>query len=292
MYKNILSSFLLGSLLLLGCSSKQYPPGQGNNPNAGRYSHVKDSQPQRLPTLLEMTDPVPQPEPLSRGGNNPYTIFGQNYIPQHHLTEHKEAGIASWYGNKFHGHLTSNGETYNMFAMTAAHKTLPLPSYVKVTNLDNQQSAIVRVNDRGPFHRDRIIDLSYSAAHKLDMLKQGTARVQIELVQSPAMLSQQLPDAITQKTLAETLPVATNSNKSQSTCYIQVFASNDNAKLTTLQQQLHTELAMPSEIRAAEGIFRLLVGPTSSMQQAHNWLSQLKTGRYPEAYFFDSRQCS
>lgn len=291
--QKILLILLSSSLLLAGCgstkTSKQYPPGQGDNPNAGRYAQANDSQPTRLPTLLEMNNPNPQSEPLSRGGNNPYTIFGKNYTPQLHLTKHQENGLASWYGNKFHGHLTSNGETYNMFAMTAAHKTLPLPSYVKVTNLDNQKSAIVRVNDRGPFHPSRIIDLSYSAAHKLDMIKQGTARVQIELIQSPAMLSQQLPEpANTHATTVAAVPAGQANNA----CYIQVFASSDNAKLTALQQQLQTEQALPSEIRAAQGIFRLLVGPTSSTQQAQSWLRQLRTGSYPAAFFFDSSQCS
>uniref|UniRef100_A0A486XNM2 Endolytic peptidoglycan transglycosylase RlpA n=1 Tax=Rheinheimera sp. BAL341 TaxID=1708203 RepID=A0A486XNM2_9GAMM len=254
------------SVILSGCSSNTAAP----HPNAGRYQQERDSIPPRLPTMLEMTDPVPQAEPLSPGGNKPYSLFGQHYIPLIHSTEHKEIGIASWYGNKFHGHLTSNGETYDMFAMTAAHKTLPLPSYVKVTNLDNKQTAIVRVNDRGPFHRDRIIDLSYSAAHKLGMLQQGTARVQLELLQSPALFA------------------ATSTNN----CFIQVLASEDSQRLSLLQQQLQRERALPSEIQAKSGIFRLLVGPTSNKQQAQQWLQQLKTGPFPDAYFFDSRQCS
>src|SRR5690606_11351860 len=151
------------------------------------------------------------------------------------------------------------GETYNMFGMTAAHKTLPLPSYVRVTNLDNKKTAIVRVNDRGPFHRDRIIDVSYSAASKLGMLQQGTARVQLELLQSQAMLAQQ----------GTTEPEQ---------CFIQVFASSDNNKLQQLQQQLTQQQSLPTEIRPVSGIFRLLVGPTTDKQQAQRWLSQLKAG--------------
>ena len=259
---------------LAACSSKR--PSVANSaeePNAGRYQQQKDSIPTRLPTMLEMIDPTPQAEPLSRGGNKPYNLFGQDYTPLVSATQHSEIGIASWYGNKFHGHLTSNGETYNMFGMTAAHKTLPLPSYVKVTNLDNKQSAIVRVNDRGPFHRDRVIDLSYSAANKLGMLKQGTARVQLELLQSPAMLAQ-----------------ASAIEPEQ--CFIQVFASSDNKKLLQLQQQLKQQQALPAEIRPASGIFRLLVGPTTDKQQAQRWLNQLKAGSFPSAYFSDSRLCS
>ncbi|HAH03554.1 MAG TPA: septal ring lytic transglycosylase RlpA, partial [Vibrio sp.] len=93
-----------------------------------------------------------------------------------------EKGKASWYGKKFHGHLTSNGEIYDMYSMSAAHKTLPIPSYVKVTNTDNNKTTIVRINDRGPFHEGRIIDLSYAAAYKLDVLRTGTANVEIEVI--------------------------------------------------------------------------------------------------------------
>ena len=255
------------SLALSSCSIIVSEP----EPNAGRYSQKKDSIPDRLPTLLEMTDPVPKAEPLSSGGNRPYRLFGQHYTPLTDITSHTEIGIASWYGNKFHGHLTSNGETYNMFSMTAAHKTLPLPSYVKVTNLDNGKSAIVRVNDRGPFHRDRIIDLSYSAANKIGMLQQGTARVQLQLLQSPAMLA--------------------NHHQTQA-CYIQVFASADNSKAVQMKRQLQQQRAMPAEIQSGSGIFRLRVGPTRDKQQARLWLNQLRNGEFPSAFFADSNLCS
>ncbi|KKO47277.1 lipoprotein [Arsukibacterium ikkense] len=271
MFKNtrvVTLAVTLGVVVLAGCSSKPQPAA----PNAGRYQQQQDSIPERLPTLLEMIDPTPKAEPLSRGGNRPYQIFGQHYSPLAHLTEFQQSGIASWYGSKFHGHLTSNGETYNMFAMTAAHKTLPLPSYVKVTNLDNGQSAIVRVNDRGPFHRDRIIDLSYSAASKIGMLQQGTARVQLELIKSPAMLAQDLT--------------------SREQCFIQIFASSDNGKLQQLRADVEKKLAVPTQIQAADGIFRLLVGPSKDNRQAQSWLATLKANQYPGAYFFDSAVCS
>ncbi|MEH8016762.1 septal ring lytic transglycosylase RlpA family protein [Rheinheimera muenzenbergensis] len=261
----MIRALLLSSLVVLSsCSSIEVQP------NAGRYSQTKDSTPARLPTLLEMTDPAPKAEPLSPGGNRPYRLFGQSYTPLTDATVHTEMGIASWYGNKFHGHLTSNGETYNMFAMTAAHKTLPLPSYVKVTNLDNGKAAIVRVNDRGPFHRDRIIDLSYSAASKIGMLQQGTARVQLELLQSPAMLAQQQP----------------------ADCYIQVFASADDNKARQLLQQLQQQQALPAEIHSGSGIFRLRVGPTRDKRQAQQWLQQLRSGNFPAAFYANSQLCS
>jgi rare lipoprotein A len=184
-------TLLMVVLGLSACSSApdseqpRYP-----EPNAGRYAQDKDSIPLRKPTAEEMQDPEPVIEPLSRGGNKPYNIYGVPYNPQTGITSYDQTGIASWYGNKFHGHLTSNGEIYDVYAMTAAHKTLPLPSYVRVTNLDNLRTAIVRVNDRGPFHDNRLIDLSYSAAYKLGVYPGGTGRVRVELIASPAMYGQ------------------------------------------------------------------------------------------------------
>ena len=163
------TSFFLSACLLSGCIS------------TGRYSQYKDSAPVRPPTQLEMKDAKVTDEPVGKS-NRPYTIRGIDYTPQTKRAPFSEVGIASWYGKKFHGHLTSNGEVYDMYGMTAAHKTLPLPSFVKVTNLSNHRSAIVRVNDRGPFHPGRIIDLSYSAAHKLGVFDTGTAKVKIDVI--------------------------------------------------------------------------------------------------------------
>ncbi len=183
-------TMLAATLILSACSSSPNYDDPSMDPNAGRYAQDNDSIPMRLPTSQELQDAEPNVEPLSRGGNKPYRIYGVDYSPRTDIMEYSEIGTASWYGNKFHGHKTSNGETYNVFAMTAAHKTLPLPSYVRVTNLNNKTSAIVRVNDRGPFHEGRIIDLSYAAAYKLGIFPGGTGRVKVELVASPAMINQ------------------------------------------------------------------------------------------------------
>ena len=161
--------FVLASVALTGCA------------NNGRYADKYDSAPVRPPTMTEQQDPEVKNDPIGRG-NLPYQVFGKSYTPMKKRKPFKQRGTASWYGKKFHGHLTSNGETYNMFGMSAAHKTLPLPSYVKVTNVKNNKSAIVRVNDRGPFHGDRIIDLSYSAAFKIGVYDTGTAEVEVELI--------------------------------------------------------------------------------------------------------------
>ena len=143
-----LASFLSLAIVLSACAP------------TSRYQQSKDSVPSRIPTTAELKEPTPRAETKSRGGNKNYTVRGKSYQVLNTAKNFKESGIASFYGNKFHGHLTSNGEIYNMYSMSAAHKNLPLPSYVKVKNIENNRSVIVRVNDRGPFHPGRIIDLS------------------------------------------------------------------------------------------------------------------------------------
>jgi rare lipoprotein A len=138
------------------------------------------------PNLDQIPDAVPKREPLARGAMRPYTVMGQNYTPMTQVAPYKTRGIASWYGRRYHGQQTSSGEIYDMYGMTAAHTILPIPSYVRVTNLANNKTIIVRVNDRGPFHSDRLIDLSYTAAYKLGLLGGGKALVEVEAI---------LPDA-------------------------------------------------------------------------------------------------
>jgi rare lipoprotein A len=145
---------------------------------------VKDSAPGRSVSIPDLPgDAIPRPEAHSRYGNGPdYEVFGKRYTVMPSGAGYSERGVASWYGQKFHGRLTSNRETYNMYAMTAAHKTLPLPTYVRVRNLRNNKSIVVRVNDRGPFVHNRIIDLSYAAALRLDMVTGGTGLVEITAI--------------------------------------------------------------------------------------------------------------
>jgi rare lipoprotein A len=146
----------------------------------GRY--YQDDGPPRFrkgPDPDSVPDAIVKAEPLSRSGNAPYTALGQSFTPMRDARGFRQVGYASWYGRKYHGNRTSSGETYDMYAMTAAHPVLPLPSYVRVRNLDNGKSIVVKVNDRGPFLRDRVIDLSYMAARKLDVVRTGTARVEV-----------------------------------------------------------------------------------------------------------------
>lgn len=153
------------------------PPLQGGG-------YYKDDGPgDALPENLAATpNAVPRFEPLHRFANNPYTALGRDYVPMRELTPYRATGVASWYGRRYHGKKTSSGEPYDMYGMTAAHPTLPIPSYVRVTHATNGRSVVVRVNDRGPFHEDRLIDLSYTAAWKLGLLEKGSARVEVEAV--------------------------------------------------------------------------------------------------------------
>ncbi len=147
-------------------------------------SSIRDDGPPgstRIPDLPP--DPVPRPEARSKYGNGPvYEVLGERYTVMPSSAGYRERGVASWYGTKFHGNLTSNREVYDMYEMTAAHKTLPLPTYVRVRNLRNDRSIVVRVNDRGPFVHNRIIDLSYAAALKLDMVRDGTGLVEVTAI--------------------------------------------------------------------------------------------------------------
>jgi rare lipoprotein A len=139
-----------------------------------------DNAPENLDSI---PDAVPRLEPLHRFANNPYSVFGRDYVPLRARQPYKERGVGSWYGRKFHGQKTSSGERYDMYGMTAAHPTLPIPSYVRVTNPANGKSVVVRVNDRGPFHSGRLIDLSYTAAWKLGYIGNGSTLVEVEAIQ-------------------------------------------------------------------------------------------------------------
>jgi rare lipoprotein A len=170
--------YLLLASLLSGCSFFR-------DKSSGAYFE-DDGPPAGGPDPASVANAVPRPEPLSRIGNVPYEVYGVTYVPMRKVSVgHVETGEASWYGRKFDGRNTSNGDVYDMFGMTAAHKTLPLPTYVQVRNLANGREVVVRVNDRGPFLGGRILDLSYMAAQKLGVVATGTAKVRIEVIDGP-----------------------------------------------------------------------------------------------------------
>ena len=246
------SNFLVLLIILISaCSS-----------NTSRYKQKHDSIPTRIPTAAELVDAVPKDEPYSRGGNKDYNVRGKDYSVLKSESNFKQTGIASWYGKKFHGHLTSNGEIYDMYSMTAAHKNLPLPTYVKVTNHLNKKSVIVRVNDRGPFHENRIIDLSYSAAFKLDMLKKGTAIVTIEAINTDKEIERELS------------PIG----------YIQVFATQHqhiaNQTANSLKTKYPYEVSTPYE----NNIYRVKLGPFINQMKLEEALLKVKQDGYPKAF--------
>ncbi len=179
------------AILLVGCGTLS---GGGSGTRSGsqesadvpqkRGGYYLDDGPGPNPpaNLDEIPDAVPRIEPLHRGTARPYSVMGRSYTPMTTLTPYRERGVATWYGRRYHGKTTSSGEVYDMYAMTAAHTVLPIPSFVRVTNLANGRSVVVRVNDRGPFVDERLIDLSYAAAHKLGMVRGGSALVEVESV--------------------------------------------------------------------------------------------------------------
>ncbi|OUS74517.1 hypothetical protein B5G52_00455 [Pseudoalteromonas sp. A601] len=246
-------SLVLFSIVLSGCSSS----GRKTD-HSSRYSMKHDAAPLRAPTVLEMQDAVVTEVIKSASAGRPYTVLGKNYTPMLDETGYKEEGIASWYGRKFHGYHTSNGETYDMFAMTAAHKTLPLPSFVRVTNTANGKSAIVRVNDRGPFHDDRIIDLSYAAAYKLGYYNHGTAKVKLEAIT--------LSDSPTRPS------------------YIQVAAGSTLANIEALASTLRQQYHLPTSIVEKDAIYRLRLGPIKDAEQAQLVLEKLKQNQFQNAF--------
>jgi rare lipoprotein A len=159
------------AVLLSGCGGGHSGYYKGDGPGG--------PPPVNLDTIADAT---PRIEPLNAGANAPYTALGRRYVPYTALTPYRARGVATWYGRKFQGRRTSSGERYDMYAMTAAHTVLPIPSYARVTNLANGRSVVVRINDRGPFHAERLIDLSYAAAHRLGYVTAGSAKVEVEAI--------------------------------------------------------------------------------------------------------------
>jgi len=305
-------------LALAGCSSAtrrvsverdsgvHAPKPAASTPSRRGGGYYQDDGPgDNAPANLDqIEDAQPRQEPLHRFANNPYEVFGQQYVPYKALTPYRQRGIGSWYGRKFHGQRTSSGEPYDMYAMTAAHATLPIPSYARVTSLANGRSVIVRVNDRGPFHSGRLVDLSYAAAYRLGYAGVGSASVEVEAIMpeempvlaarrrqgaQPAMAAAPRPPE--QHAVAETRPIAPvievaaaplapETAKSvqpipvdaeASGIYLQLgaFSGRDNAE--NFRVRVYQQLAWLSEaiqIYSRDGMFRLHLGPYRDRDEA------------------------
>jgi rare lipoprotein A len=252
-------------LWLAGCSSapqRAEPPAPDRlPPPSTKGGYYKDDGPGDSvpPNLAAIPDAVPRAEPPHRYANRPYQVFGRDYVPIAVSQAYREQGTASWYGKKFHGQKTSSGEVYDMYGMTAAHRTLPIPSYARVTNLANGRSVVVRVNDRGPFHSERIIDLSYAAAYKLGYISAGSARVEVESVSAS--------------------DVEAKPQEAKGT-YIQVgaFSVRDNAE--ELRARVMLQLAGLSEavqVMLVGNLWRLQVGPYPSSSDARPVAERIET---------------
>jgi len=249
-------------LLLAGCAGK---PGRDGPPRTGSV----------IPP-----DAVPRKEPKSRHGNEPiYEVLGRNYEVMDSSYGYQERGVASWYGKKFHGRRTSNGEPYDMYAMTAAHKSLPLPTYVRVRNLRNNKIVVVRVNDRGPFVDNRIIDLSYSAARKLDMIRTGTSLVEVTAISfdEPPKRPTVASDPI-QKQPWET--EATDTASKEAIVYVQVgaFGDAENARrrFALLRSGGIGNAFVLEDSSSDPALYRIRIGPIADVLQYDNLVAQLQ----------------
>jgi|TARA_B110000879_G_scaffold188363_1_gene250929 rare lipoprotein A len=243
----------------------------------------KDGAGKRIDTTV-IPNATPKSEPITNAGNkSPYEVFGKTYWVLPTSKGYKETGIASWYGTKFHGRLTSNGEIYNMYGMTAAHKSLPIPSYARVTNVANGSSVVVRINDRGPFHGERLIDLSYVAAMKLGYADKGTAKVLIEVIDTevhPQTLAN--PPLIIQaalKAAAKSSPpiIASEPVAAAGTGnYLQVGAFRDMALATEMQGKISGLTSKPIVVRNQDNLFKLWIGPIADNMELLTIKAMLK----------------
>ncbi len=256
------------------------PVGPPPSPSSKYY---KDDGPGVAPPNLDqLPDATPRLEPLSRFANRPYTVLGQDFVPATSLRPYKDRGIASWYGRKFHGQKTSNGETYDMYAMTAAHPTLPLPSYARVTNAATGKSVVVRVNDRGPFLHGRIIDLSYAAAHRIGIASKGSGEVVVEAIipgesaglaapapLPPVAVAGASPAPSLRTTEAPRLAPITQNTAGGYAVQLGAFQNFANAQtfLAHVREQLASAQVEP-KVRDANGLYRVFVGPYADREEA------------------------
>ncbi len=250
--------------VLAGCATTPKP-----KTTSPKY-YSDDGPPEVVPdNLASIPNAVPRDEPFHRYANRPYTVFGHTYVPVVNKDPFKQRGIASWYGKKFHGQKTASGEPYDMFAMTAAHPTFPIPGYARVTNLKSGQWVVVRINDRGPFHSNRVIDLSFAAASKIGVANAGSGMVEVERVfESPepqSTVAQVLPPPVQ---IAVDTPVVIEEAAGM---WLQLgaFSSRDGAE--SFREKVARELSWnnePVQMSARDGMHRVRLGPYRNREEA------------------------
>ncbi|MGH8799424.1 MAG: septal ring lytic transglycosylase RlpA family protein [Casimicrobiaceae bacterium] len=268
--------------VVAGCAPAVKREAAAPSPGAARPGgYYQDDGPGAHPpdNLDTIPDATPRLEPLHRFANRPYSVFGHDYVPATTLRAYRERGLASWYGRKFHAQKTATGETYDMYAMTAAHPTLPLPSYARVTNLANGRSVVVRVNDRGPFHPGRIIDLSYAAAYRLGIADKGSGEVEVESI-LPGAAPPQLAAALPPVAASETPPAIALPIGQEPGGYVAqlgAFANYANAQefIGRLANQTGG-LGVEPRVRQETGLYRVFVGPYSTREEASRAADRLR----------------
>jgi rare lipoprotein A len=254
-------------------SPETKPAVQTVQPGHGGYLEGDGPGIDAPPNLEATPDAVPRNEPLHRYANRPYVALGQTFTPLTAPGNYKEHGIASWYGKKFHGQHTSSGETYDMYGMTAAHPTLPIPSYARVTNLTNNKSVVVRVNDRGPFLHDRIMDLSYTAAYKLGLVGKGSSQVEVESIAlDAAAISPPIAmnDPVTIEPLAPAA-VATQAVVAQGNHYLQLGAFKSQQSAESFLAKMRVEFDGSGKqvvLFQKDELVRVHIGPYASLDEA------------------------
>ena len=305
------------AVTLAGCAGSGGPKPTGSGQadtvsQAGRYAMTGDAYPEEPPDVSRVPDAQPRHEPHSRGGNRPtYEVWGKTYHVLPDASGYVKQGTASWYGKKFHGYATSNGEIYDMYKMSAAHRSLPLPTYARVTSLDNGRSVIVRVNDRGPFHSEREIDLSYAAAARLDILDNGTGRVRVEAIDVDRWLAENGTDragesaaderqglaqpAATPPVASVTGPVSTTQDQApegrpldarstERPLYLQVAALGSATNARALRVRLERELTQPVRVAGSSGVHRVQVGPIARADQLESVRRALRRAGFSDSF--------
>lgn len=280
---------LLAVLVLAACATA---PERAPASKPGGYYLDDGPDPNPPDNLDAIPDAEPKIEPINRLASRPYSVLGRSYRPYTELTPYKARGVASWYGKRYHGQKTSSGEPYDMYAMTAAHTVLPVPSYARVTNLANGRSVIVRINDRGPFHEDRLIDLSYVAAQHLGLLGRGSGLVEVEAIipgatpsaSEPAVAAREPPPSApaplssapaplpaAPEPAATPLPGPAPVSTEQGRIYVQLgaFASPENADGFLRRMRLDLGwLAGSMNVYRQDGLFRVRAGPYANREAA------------------------